>query len=158
MPRDGQVYKFDAHKVATTLDRALAADFDTLVNGSTTDTLQWCELHEGHCHDVVPVRRCFDDPRRKSEMFMACPRCIRVLKKAELIDDSKYAGLPCAEIVVPKGLSKGHYAARDSHKPRHQRSKIARSLLEGRQQSYEVTLDALQLTYLRALGLKVIPA
>jgi hypothetical protein len=142
---------------------------DELDNGSTTDTLQWCELHRGHCHDVVPVRRCFDNPNRRSIIFFACQSCIRDLKKAGLIDDSKYAGLECYEIVVPKGLSKGQglelsYATRDRYP---ESRKTARSRLRSPRaqhsnyagkRSYEVTLDALQVKYLRALGLRVIKA
>lgn len=116
-----------------------------LDNGSTTDTLQWCQLHRGHCHDVVVVRRSFDNPKRRDEIFFACQKCIRDLKKAELIQDSKYAGYECYEVVVPKGLSRG-------------RVELDESALGSRQQSFEVTLGALQVKYLRALGLQVIPA
>lgn len=127
--------------------RNQAHELNALDNGSTTDTLQWCELHRGHCNDVIPVRRCFDDPNRKSIMFFACPKCLRDLKKAGLISNSEYVGLECFEIVVPRGLSKGQEVALSVTRPK-----------PLRQQSYEITLDALQVTYLRALGLKVIPA
>lgn len=103
-----------------------------------TDTLQWCQLHWGHCHDVVPVRRHFEDPNRQDEIFLACQRCVRDLKKAELISDSKYAKQDCYEVVVPKGLSQRRGQQLST-------------------QSFEVTLDALQVKYLRALGLKVYP-
>jgi hypothetical protein len=115
---------------------------------SMTDTPQWCELHRGPCRDVVPVRRTFDDPTRQSEMFFACQKCIRDLKKAELIQDSKYAGHECYEIVVPRGLSKGRGLVLE-FPVRQQRT-------EPQQRSFEVTLDALQVKYLRALGLRVI--
>ena len=119
--------------------RVLVSEHDELDNGSVTDTKQWCQLHRGHCNDVVPMRRHFDNPKRQDEIFLACQKCVRALKKAELIVDSKYARFECYEIVVPRGLSKG-------------------SCLEPSTQSFEITLDALQVKYLRALGLKVIPA
>lgn len=147
-----QVYKFDE----------TLSEFEGLDNGSTTDTLQWCELHCGHCHDVVPVRRHFENPNRQDEIFLACQSCVRDLKKADLFRDSKFARHECSEVVVPKGLSKGRKVAYSMRRTRQQQrpsnQKADRSLLRSRQQSYEVTLDALQVKYLRALGLLVIPA
>lgn len=119
--------------------RILVPEHDELDN---SDTQQWCELHQGHCPDVVPVRRCFDVAPGKPhnvQIFFACQACVRALKKAELIQDSKYAGLECYEVVVPRALS------RSQHDPI-------------QKQSFEVTLDALQVKYLRALGLRVIAA
>ena len=124
----------------TSSDAEFDKTHEQLDNGSITDTLQWCQLHRGHCHDVIPVRRHFDDPHRQDEIFFACQKCIRDLKKAELIEESKYAGLPCAEVVVPSGLSRQGRKATPST------------------QSFEITLDALQVKYLRALGLRVIKA
>jgi len=109
-------------------------DFDALNND-----IQWCPLHRGNCNDVVPVRRHFDNPKRQDEIFLACQRCVRDLKKAGYLEDSKFARHECYEIVVPRGLSGGR--------------KVALSA-----QSFEITLDPLQVRYLRALGLKVILA
>lgn len=117
-----------------------------LDNGSTTDTKQWCELHLGHCNDVIPVRRHFEDPGRQDEIFMACQRCVRDLQKAELIRDSKYAKLPCVEVLVPWDIG------------RQLEFSVRQQRIEPRERSFEVTLDALQVKYLRALGLRVIPA
>jgi len=136
----------------TDLEGVLASPNTQALNGgdggSVTDTQQWCQLHRGHCNDVVPVRRVFEsvaqgaDKKTDTEVFFACQACIRDLKKAELIKESKYAGLPCVEVVVPKGLSKGRGLERSGNI----------------KQSFEVTLDALQVKYLRALGLRVIKA
>ena len=129
-------------------------DVQVLDNGSVTDTLQWCQLHMGHCPDVVPIRRHFEDPSRQDEIFLACQKCIRELKKAELIGDSKYAKMDCYEVTVPRALSKGESLAtrrRAISDPSQQQQQL-------RLQSYEVKLDALQVKYLRALGLRVIPA
>jgi hypothetical protein len=134
------------------------------VSTNHTDTLQWCELHRGHCKDVVPVRRHFEDPNRQDEIFYACQGCVRDLKKAGLTRNSKFAKLPCVEVTVPVTFSQ--FPARS-----HLEGRIDCSLLGSRQQgkptisslrsgqiAYEVTLDALQVKYLRALGLRVIPA
>lgn len=123
--------------------RSLALEPDELNNGSVTDTKQWCELHRGHCLDVVPVRRVFDAPGRRDEIFLACQRCIRDLKKAKLMEESKYAGLPCAEVAVPRVLS--------------HTSSLHLTPSPQQQSYYEVMLDALQVKYLRALGLRVVP-
>lgn len=141
---DGRADQFDAAAGAIA-----APEHDELDNGSTTDTLQWCELHCGNCPDVVPVRRVYPDYPDRTHIFLACQGCARNLKKAGLLQDSEFARHGCYEIQVPKGLCKGR---------RKGRSKPRRSEQRAGEKSFEVTLDALQVTYLRALGLLVIPA
>jgi len=95
---------------------------------------QWCELHEGLCDNVEPFRRLV--VRRvgsKPTMLLACKKCVKALRDAQLTRPGKWAGLPCPEVVAPV-------------------------LMNGERKPFEVELLPLQVIYLRALGIKVIPA
>ena len=93
---------------------------------------QFCELHQALCETVIPFRRKFPGKEHQDEIILACPACIRKLRKAGLTHISqKWAGYECEEILALPRPS--------DHKPG----------------NFTVILTPLQAIYLRALGFKL---
>jgi len=98
-----------------------------------SEQVQWCELHAGNCDDVEPFRRLVVKRKgSKPTMLLACKKCVRALRDADLTRTSKWAGHVCPEIVAPPVS------------------------MDAERKPYEVKLTYVQEIYLRALGIRVI--
>lgn len=99
----------------------------------SNEPLQWCETHQGNCLTVHPIKR-----PGTLHWILVCPRCLNVLKKAQMVT------------LVHRGQPFQHYHLLPG--------KLVAPTLPSTDepQSYELLITSAQAVILRALGYELV--
>ena len=101
----------------------------------SNEPLQWCETHQGNCLTVHPVKR----PGTLHWIFV-CPRCLNILKKAQLVT------------LVHRGQPFQHYHLLPAKLVAPTPTSTNETNETNETQSYELLITSAQAVILRALG------